>query len=97
MSRSRRRDTQIFSMSFLDVVSCGFGAVILLLVLALSLEPVTVKRVTEGLRFDVAESTAARKKHDRETELLMAELAKEEHRRRLEQRAKTHKTTVVAV
>lgn len=77
MSRSRRRDTQIFSMSFLDVVSCGFGAVILLLVLALSLEPVTVKRVTEGLRIDVAESTAARKKHDRETELLMAELGKQ--------------------
>ena len=51
---------------------------ILLLVLALSLEPVTVKRVTEGLRIDVAESTAARKKHDRETELLMVELAEQE-------------------
>ena len=25
----RRRDTEVFSLSFLDVICCGFGAVIL--------------------------------------------------------------------
>ena len=33
MKRRQRRETEVFSMSFLDVISCGFGAVILLLVL----------------------------------------------------------------
>ncbi len=38
MSR-RRRDVDIFNMSFLDVVSCGFGAIILLLVIIQISEP----------------------------------------------------------
>jgi len=33
MQRRQRRDTEVFSMSFLDVISCGLGAIILLLVL----------------------------------------------------------------
>ena len=33
MSKRRRREIDIFNMSFLDVVSCGFGAIILLLVI----------------------------------------------------------------
>ena len=33
MKRRQRRETEVFSMSFLDVISCGFGAIILLLVL----------------------------------------------------------------
>ena len=31
--RKRKRDVEIGSLSFLDVVCCGFGAVILLLVI----------------------------------------------------------------
>ena len=42
-------------MSFLDVISCGFGAVILLLVLALGLEPSTVVRITADLRQAIEE------------------------------------------
>jgi hypothetical protein len=38
MSR-RRRDFEIFSLSFLDVICCGFGAIILLLVLTKLGEP----------------------------------------------------------
>ncbi|RPG01058.1 MAG: hypothetical protein CBC23_005110, partial [Rhodospirillaceae bacterium TMED63] len=60
MKRSRRRDTEIFSMSFLDVVSCGFGAVILLLVLALALEPTTVRNITEDLRGAIIKRNDAR-------------------------------------
>lgn len=33
MKRRQRRDTETFSMSFLDCICCGFGAIILLLVL----------------------------------------------------------------
>jgi hypothetical protein len=29
----KRRETEVFSLSFLDVICCGFGAIILLLVL----------------------------------------------------------------
>ena len=40
MSRKRRADAESTSLSFLDVVVCGFGAVILLLVLTKIFEPV---------------------------------------------------------
>ena len=36
----RRRSIEIFSLSFLDCVCCGFGALILLLVLSKTAEPV---------------------------------------------------------
>ncbi len=40
----RRRDTETFSLSFLDAITCGFGAVILLLVLVKLYEPQTIER-----------------------------------------------------
>jgi len=48
--KRRGRPTDVFNLSFLDVISCGFGAIILLLVLTLALEPRTVKRITTDLR-----------------------------------------------
>ena len=45
----RRREVDIFNMSFLDVVSCGFGAIILLLVIIQISEP----RVIEQLAVDL--------------------------------------------
>jgi len=51
MSRARRRrDVDIFNLSFLDVVSCGFGAIILLLVIVKIGEP----RVIESLTVDLS-------------------------------------------
>lgn len=51
MSRGRRRrDVDIFNLSFLDVVSCGFGAIILLLVIVKISEP----RVIENLTVDLS-------------------------------------------
>ena len=49
MSKRGRRDVDIFNMSFLDVVSCGFGAIILLLVIIQISEP----RVIEQLAVDL--------------------------------------------
>jgi septation ring formation regulator EzrA len=46
----RRRQIDIFNLSFLDVVSCGFGAIILLLVIVKIAEP----RVIEQLSVDLS-------------------------------------------
>lgn len=50
MSRARRRrEIDIFNLSFLDVVSCGFGAIVLLLVIVKISEPRVIERLTVDL------------------------------------------------
>jgi hypothetical protein len=50
MSRARRRRViDIFNLSFLDVVSCGFGAIVLLLVIVKISEPRVIERLTVDL------------------------------------------------
>mgnify|MGYP003302835875 FL=1 len=66
MSRERR-DTEGISLSFLDVISCGFGALILLLVLTKVFEPIV---------FD--ESAAALEGYLRDLEADLAELSRDE-------------------
>jgi hypothetical protein len=49
---AKYRDNDTFSLSFLDVICCGFGAVILLLVITKIYEPITIeqsKQELEGL------------------------------------------------
>jgi hypothetical protein len=46
---AKRRDTETFNLSFLDVICCGFGAVILLLVITKIYEPITIERSQEQL------------------------------------------------
>lgn len=45
----RRRDIEAFSLSFLDCICCGFGAIILLLVLSKIYEPVILEKTNEDL------------------------------------------------
>ena len=45
----RRRDTEVFSLSFLDCICCGFGAIILLLVLTDVDQPVIIERTREAM------------------------------------------------
>lgn len=45
----KKRDIEGFSLSFLDAICCGFGAIILLLVLTKIYEPVTIERTQENL------------------------------------------------
>ena len=45
----RRREIEGISMSFLDVISCGFGALILLLVLTKVFEPVVIEQTVRDL------------------------------------------------
>ena len=49
MKRRTRRDTETFSMSFLDCICCGFGAIILLLVLNEFGEPVQLEQSKNDL------------------------------------------------
>lgn len=46
----RRRNVEAFSLSFLDCICCGFGAIILLLVLSKIYEPVVVEEAEQDLR-----------------------------------------------
>ena len=45
----RRRNIEIFSLSFLDCVCCGFGALILLLVLSKTAEPIIFEEYKQDL------------------------------------------------
>ena len=48
--KTKRRDIEGVSLSFLDVISCGFGALILLLVLTKVFEPVVLEDTIENLQ-----------------------------------------------
>lgn len=49
-----RREISGFSLSFLDTISCGFGAIILLLVLSKNAEPIIVERQRADLQSVIA-------------------------------------------
>jgi hypothetical protein len=56
MRRKQRKNIEIFSLSFLDVVSCGFGAIILLLVISKISQPLVIEETTTDLRKVLAET-----------------------------------------
>jgi len=62
VTKSKRRSIEAFSMSFLDAISCGFGAIILLLIIALASEPKTVKRIMVDLRDKISQIEGEREK-----------------------------------
>jgi hypothetical protein len=53
MSYKRRRSEDI-SLSFLDVICCGFGAIILLLMITKTVEPILLERATTNLEAQVS-------------------------------------------
>ena len=48
--KTSRRNIQIFSLSFLDCICCGFGAIVLLLVLSKIYEPAILEKTSEDLQ-----------------------------------------------
>jgi hypothetical protein len=50
MKRRERRPTEVFSLSFLDCICCGFGAIILLFVLNKMGEPVALEQARRDLK-----------------------------------------------
>ncbi len=72
--RRKRRQMENFSLSFLDCICCGFGAVILLLVLTKIYEPVTIEKTQNDLRLLIARLTAELFEIRGETTILNREL-----------------------
>ena len=54
MRRRTRRDVEVFSLSFLDCICCGFGAIILLLTLVRMGEPAAIEQAREDLKKRIA-------------------------------------------
>ena len=75
MTKSRRRNVEVFNLSFLDAISCGFGAIILLLIIALASEPKTVQRIMVDLSDKIAEINGEREKVVGEGQELTRKLA----------------------
>lgn len=74
MKRARRREIEIFSLSFLDVVSCGFGAMIVLLVVIIATQKQAVEQVRSSVHEQVAASTTTREALAAENQALVREL-----------------------
>ena len=53
--KRRKPPIEIFSMSFLDIISCAFGAIILLFVLSKQAEPMVIEEIRENLDGVIAE------------------------------------------
>ena len=53
MKKNTRKDIEIFNLSFLDVISCGFGAIILLLVISKISQPLWNKEASSDLSQEV--------------------------------------------
>jgi len=51
--KTRRRDIEIFSLSFLDCICCGFGAIILLFVLSKFAEPLVIDEFKKDMRAEI--------------------------------------------
>lgn len=79
--RIRRREAETFSLSFLDVIACGFGAVILLLIITLAFAPISAQEEVEQIKQRAADSKAIREDLIRERQALQREL--EEKKRQL--------------
>jgi len=62
MRHFQRKNIEVFNLSFLDVVSCGFGAIILLLVISKITQPIVIEETTTDLRKVLIESEKQLKK-----------------------------------
>ena len=85
--RKKRRENEAFSISFLDVITCGFGAIILLLLIAKTGDSPILERAQESLHGIVRELQIQLFEIRGEAKVLDRELnAKHEQRSEWEQR-----------
>ena len=73
MSRRRRREMEGIGLSFLDAIFCGFGAILLLFVIARGAEPQLVVRDAETLRAELKVLEEERAELDPRLRMLQAE------------------------
>ena len=77
MSRPRqRRETEVFSLSFLDCICCGFGAIILIFILSVAqkrtIDRISVDDLQDRLRRLELQVSASKQEVERLTKLLTA-------------------------
>ena len=72
--KTRRRDIEIFSLSFLDCICCGFGAIILLFVLSKFAEPVVIEEAKKDMQAQIVRLEEERFEIQGETRILNREL-----------------------
>jgi len=85
--RKKRRENEAFSISFLDVITCGFGAIILLLMIAKTGDSPILERAEESLQGIVRELQIQLFEIRGEAKILDRELnAKHEQRSEWQQR-----------
>ncbi len=98
MSKKRRRGTQEASLAFLDVISCGFGAVVLLLIIARLSNPATLEQAEEDLMAQVQTLTEQLFEVRGETVVLNEELkSRKEQLSDLTERVARLKATLASV
>ena len=95
----RRRPLAEVGLSFLDVVCCGFGAIILLLMIVKFVAPTMVEAPTAGVVDEVAEKQDSLRVVEEETETITRELSDEERRlaRELARLAEAEETLEMAL
>ena len=70
----KRHETEVFSMSFLDCICCGFGAMILILVLTETGQPIVLEKVRKDMHGQVAKLQAELYEIRGETDVLNRDL-----------------------
>jgi hypothetical protein len=76
--KKSRRDLEIFSLSFLDCICCGFGALILLFVLSKFGAPVIMEEIREDLQGSILRLEETFHELRGETEVLNRQLKSKE-------------------
>ena len=61
----RKRNEEDTNLSFLDVIACGFGAIILLLMITKVTEPIVLEQATQNLEGIVADRDQRPLSHSR--------------------------------
>ncbi|MBQ75487.1 MAG: hypothetical protein CMQ20_10765 [Gammaproteobacteria bacterium] len=82
--RRQRREIEGISLSFLDVISCGFGALILMLVLTKVFEPVILEDTVENLQGYLAALQQELFDIRGETKVLNREMVRKEDKKKVE-------------
>jgi len=94
----RRRGTMEASVSFLDVISCGFGAIVLLLIIAPVGDPAALEEAEQNLQTVVRELTEKLFDTRGESVVLSEDLkSRKEQMSELEQRVARLKATLASV
>jgi hypothetical protein len=75
--KRRRREVEEFSLSFLDVICCGFGAIILLLMVTKTVEPIVIEESSIDLEGQVIAKREAIEEIRGQTKILNRQIENE--------------------